>query len=220
MANFDSSSYEAQAKDPFTGGTKREIQAVSQKDIDQAAQQLRIAAQEQLKASFATLQQEGNTIFPSEQIAVTEVSSSPKLNEEAKFVSVSITAKSDALKLTADQSSQEGQALLAALVAENQELLTDTVAFQAKNVTVSPNGKTFFLTATVTGQAVHRLLAENIKTEVVGLYAARAGTILSEKQGVANQEVFIEPSWIRWLFPNLPNNRDRIKLNIKLDRNS
>lgn len=218
VANFDSSSYEAISKDPFSGGTKREIQAVSQKDIDTAAQQLRVAAQEQLNDMFEQRQQDGNTIFPSGQVAVTAISASPKLNEEAKFVTVSLTASSNALQLTADQSSQEGQKLLAEQVSENQELLPDTVQFSAQNVTVSPDGRTFLLTASVKGEAVDRLLAEDLKREVAGLYAARAETVLGEKSGVARQEVLIEPTWVRWMFPNLPKDHDRIKLNIKLDR--
>lgn len=218
VANFDTSSYEAISKDPFSGGTKREIQAVSQKDIDTAAQQLRVAAQEQLNDLFEQRKQEGNTLFPSGQVAVTAISASPKLNEEAKFVTVSLTASSNALQLTADQSSQEGQKLLSEKVSANQELLPDTVEFVAQNVTVSPDGRTFLLTANVTGQAVERLLAEDLKREVAGLYAARAETILGEKSGVARQEVIIEPTWIRWMFSNLPKDYDRIKLNIKLDR--
>jgi hypothetical protein len=220
VSNFDATSYEAQATDSFSGGTKREIQAVSQKDIDQAAQQLKQAALEQLKQNFEQMQQGGDTIFPSEQVSVTAVSASPEVDKEAKFVTVSLTAKSDALKLTAEQTSQAGQELLASNVPADQELLSDTVAFEAKDVTVSPDGKTFYLTATVTGQTVRRVMAEEIKSEVAGVYTARAATLLSEKEGVSREEIVIQPTWMSWLFSQVPQNKDRINVNIKLDRNS
>lgn len=220
VANFDSSSYQAKSKEAFTGGTKREIQAVSQQDIDRAAQQLKQAAQDEVKKKFAERQNEGNTIFPSGQITVTNTQASPQVDEEAKFVKVSITASSPGLLLTAEQSLEQGRTLLASQVQADQELLPDTVEFQPQNVTVSPDGRSFTISAKVAGQTVLRVMADELSQEIQGAYVARAETILSEKPGVARQEIVIEPSWIRWLFSQLPKDSERIQMNIKLDRNS
>lgn len=218
VANFDTSSYEAQAKTAFENGSKREIQAVSQLDIDQAAQQLRRSAEEQIQTTLEQQQQSGNTIFPSDQITVTNVTAAPQVDQEAKFVTVSLTAESNALRLTADQTSQEGVRLLTSKVQGEQELLADTVTFSAKDVSVSSNGETFTLNATVTGQAVERLMADDLKNKILGVYTARAETVLSEHRGVSREEITVQPGWARFFFPSVPKDPDRVHMNIKLDR--
>lgn len=219
VSNFDKSSYEAKVKDTFTGGTQREIQAVSQQDIDQAAQQLRQAANEKIAAQLEEKQKDGNTVFPSKQVTIRSIQATPQVGEEAKFVKVTVTADSPGLLLTAEQTTEKGRELLASQIGESHDLLTDTVDFQAKDVSVIENGKTFIMTAQVSGETVPRLQAEALTQEIKGTYINRATTLLGEKTGVARQEVKLEPSWLQWLFPQLPNDPARIRFNIKLDRN-
>ncbi len=218
IANFDTSTYEAVSTEAFAGGSRREIQAASQKDVDQAVAQLRTSALQELTTLFGQKEKAGDTVFPNQNITLGNIVTTPKVGEEAKFVTVSLQAKTNALHLTAEQTLEEGNKLLATQLSENEELLPDTVKFSARDISVSSDGKTFSLQAVVSGQKVSRVLAENLKEIIAGQYEGRAETLLAEQPAIAKQEVSLHPTWAKWFFSSVPSDQNRIQVNIKLDR--
>lgn len=215
VANFDTSSYEAQNDAAFSGGAQREIQAVSQRDIDQAVADLTEAGKSQLVEKIEATQEEGEYVLFTDEIETTEISTSAEVGNEAKFVNVSLTLTGKALRITAEQLQETAQKLLSDQVGENQTLLPESVDLQPQSVAVLTDG--YELEAKIIGQGVPQIQASNILDQIQGVYTARAEQLLQEDKRVERAEFIVQPGWTSWIFTRLPNNPERISINIRID---
>lgn len=216
VANFDSSSYEGIVTDNFSGGSSREIQAVAQKDVDTAANELKVAAKTQLQEKILASQQGDETVLDTGSMLIKAVSPSPKVGEESKFVTVSLTVQGNGVRIQSADVLENAQILLQDQVTENQQLLSETVKFELEGSQQASANAT--LRVKVTGQSVPQMSASQLKEQLAGQYVERGETILAENPDIVRARVQLQPSFLQFIYTTIPKQVERIHTNIRIER--
>ncbi|MCD8485061.1 baseplate J/gp47 family protein [Candidatus Woesebacteria bacterium] len=217
VANFDSSSYEAKNDAAFSGGSSREIQAVSQADIDDTADRLSEAGKTQLVEKIEGSAEDGQYVFFTDEVEITDIAPSVEVGEEAKFVTVKVTVEGQALRIAEDDLQATAQQLLSDQVQADQTLLPESVDLEPKSVAIRGEG-VYTLEAEISGQGVPTVQASAILEKIAGAYTSRAEQILSGDTRIERFTITSKPTWIGWLFNRLPKDTDRIPVNIRIDK--
>lgn len=218
VANFDTSSYEAKNKEALSGGSKREIQAVAQKDIDTATRELQTAAKEQLRATITNQASDTALVFFTETTRTTSTEVSTKIGEEAKFVQVKIKVEGSGLRIGREVVEAAGQELFANKVPSDSHLLPESVALVPDTITTASGSGTLRINATLRAQTVKQVSASAVQQALKGAYLGRVTVITQEQFGVSRSEMKIEPAWLRWMFTRLPSDPERIQVNVRIDQ--
>ncbi len=216
VANFDVTSYVAKNKEPLGGGNSREIQAVSAKDIEQAKNDLQQAATEQLRERFSGSSSDAEPVFFTGVTNIMTENATAKIGEEKKFVGVSLTVEGTGAKLTKADITAAAHQFLA---------LPDGLTLQEETIKLNPVEVTddhgqLWLRAKLEARGVPVVDQAQIKEKVMGQYAARAQTLLSDNPLFSQVKVEIQPAWTNLFFKHLPNDRDRVEVTVRLKESS
>jgi hypothetical protein len=213
VANFDKSSYLARVKDGITGGTSRQITAVSAKDISALQKSLRdmLTNDAQGKAG----QQADPSLFAVllNDTATFEEDFSAKVGEEAETINLSssLTVKALTFKLS------ELYALLQAKAPDRLsptlDLKPGQLILEVSKITKNPDS-TYQIVATAHLKLTATYSQKQIKDKIVGRQPKVAGNYLKTLQNFAKAEIKIDPALPDQL-KFLPLNPANITLSIK-----
>lgn len=219
IANFGTSSYYALVDDDFSGGTKREIQAVAQRDLDQAIADLQKVAQDQLQAKFSELNDSKKPVLFANQIETINRTASAEVGAEAKLLSLSMEVEGQAYQFDlADLTKLADQVFENELQADFN-IAEDSIKMIKSELVDTTDSVSPQLEIQIQAKAVPNVDPQQIKENLAGTYSARASVLLTEQPGIDQAEAKIEPGWITPFFKKLPKDTNRINLNLELKNN-
>lgn len=213
VEDYGISSYYALNDSAFTGGTSREIQAVAQKDISSALEELEQEAaatlQERLQAQ-ATPEQ---PVLTTDTINVQNHQTSVAVGEEAKVVSVSLTAEGKAYQLQLSDLTTVAQTVFGDQLSEGYAFQPDKLSFHDEHLI--SDGAQPELELTLKAEARPEIDLNEAKTLLSGEYVARSASILGQFPGIKQVQAELRPKWLRYIFRRLPPQPERLDVEIQ-----
>ncbi len=199
----------------FTGGTKKDIKVVSQKDLDKLIKDLQKKLEENAKNDVNKEANSDSVILPNfADVTFDRKTFSKKVDEEASEVSLTGTIKFEAVSYKKSEINAFASEKLAESIPDNMMIDKDKISVKATDIT-QKNGKT---TAKVTINAaiIPKIDEEAIAKEIAGKSVNKATEQLQKLPEVekVNIEVFIN---LPLLPSRLPFSSGKIK--IVVDKN-
>ncbi len=218
IANFDTSSYAAKNAAAFSGGSSREIQAVAKKDIDTATSDLLQAATTQLREQIESQGTQESPVLFGHQVKIASSQSSAKVGDEQKFVTVTLTAEAQGLRVPAQELERVAIEVFESKLEPGQQLQPGKTRISTKSLSGDLNN--LQLQAELSTQILPDISASELRQKVAGQYIPRAETLLRESANVARFEIRLSPAWMRPLVRTLPQDEQRLEFTIRLEEES
>lgn len=207
VSSFDTSAVEAKNDAPFSGGTKKEVTVVSQKDIDAAISELTKNLEDKAKGDLTTKIDKAKKLLPI--IINTEFSqksADKKIDEEAKNLTIvggitytSLSYKNDDIEtLTKNLLQQQGQ---------NNTFIQDDLTYELRD---SKEKNTTEVASTLYTKAylLPKLDVKKIQKTIAGNKFDDAKKIILKLPQVSDIEIQLNPKlpFLPALLPRLPDN--------------
>ncbi len=209
VANFDKKSYVASNEEAFTGGTSREIQAVSKEDQARVERLLAKQLQQEAVDAIKAKQQQGRQLISVGEPAVKEKIFSAKVGEEARNITLNMKVVAQALEYSTSDLLPIAQQRLQELMPEGALLREEKTTIDPQDV-VASSSATVRLQATLSSERIltvdKKFLADRIKNTTI----AQALSLLREHSSVASVDVRVEPFLAKIIFGKLPSNAENI----------
>lgn len=216
--NFGTDTYEAVSNDDFSGGSKREIQSVSAKDLDDALVELENQVKNQLETNFAQQSTEEKPVFFTGKYVINQRQQSAQVDEEAKFLTVTWDVTGEAYQVELENLVELAEKIFEKDINDNFTLKTNSIKIDSLELVGSESETApANVEIRIQAEAVPELKTEELRQELTSTYYARAAEILLQQPGVTNAEAKVDPSWISPFFKKLPPTPERIQLNLKLE---
>lgn len=217
--NFGTDSYEAVSEEDFSGGTQREIQAVAQRDLDDALTELDNQIKDQLQTKFAEMSTADSPVFFSGNYQIDQRKQSAEVNEEAKFLTVSWEVTGEAYQVELINLVEIAQEIFTKDIQENFSLQNNSVNIEALELINADEDPTASaeVELSLKAEAVPDISQDDLKKQIANTYYIRAVEILEQQTGVKKAQATINPAWLTPFFKRLPNDPERIELNLKLE---
>ena len=216
VANFDKLSYVSSNDQAFSGGSSREIQAVSKEDRLKLENELTQELQEQIKDQLTKTDEGTNKFIPTDKYEAKNKEFSADVNEEALNLTLTMTLSTTMLKYGNEELVPIAQAQLQSSLPEGAVLREEKTAIHPKEVKQEKDAP-IILIATMTSEAIPKLDKEMIASLLTGKTTDQANSILRDKQEVASYEVVIKPSLSKTLFGRMPKKTENISIQIKVE---
>lgn len=214
IANFDTLTYAAKNPEAFTGGTSREIQAVSKKDVDTASSDLLKAATTQLKEKIEAQSSEESPVLFGQQVKILKTDTSAKIGDEQKFVTVTLNVEGQGLKIPKDELERVAAEAFTGKLQPGQQIQPGKIKITTESIS---GGLTDLrLQAGISAQVLPDVPASTLRDKVVGQYVPRAETLLKEQAGVAKVEIRFVPAWMGQIMRSLPKDPSKIEFNMRI----
>lgn len=211
VANFDKKSYVASNEEAFTGGTSREIQAVSKEDHARVEKLLAKQLQQQAVDAIKTKQQAGKQLISIGDPTVKEKIFSAKIGEEARNITLTMKVIAQALEYSTSDLFPIAQQRLQELMPEGAMLREEKTTIDPQEVVVSDSA-TITLQAALSSERIltvdKKFLADRIKNTTI----AQALSLLKEHSSVESVDVKVEPLLAKMIFGKLPPNVESITI--------
>jgi hypothetical protein len=214
IANFDTSSYVARNSEPLSGGTSREIQAISQKDVNTATSDLLQAATSQLKEKVESQSSEESPVLFGQQVKITKTETSAKIGDEQKFVTVTLTVEGTGLRIPKAELERVAAEAFTDKLQPGQQIQPGKIKITTESISGGIND--LRLQAGISAQILPDVPASSLRDKIVGQYVPRAETLLKEQPGVAKIEIRFVPAWMEQFMRSLPKDPNRIEFNMRI----
>jgi len=211
--DFGSSSYDATNDKAFTGGTSREIQSVAQKDIDSALTALKEEATATLRERFQAQSTPEKPVLVTDTIDIQDYQSSVAVGNEAKLVTVSMTTKGHAYQLQMADLTEVAQSVFGEQLEEGYIFSPENLSFSNERLII--DGAQPELELQLKAQAIPEINLDEARSMLQGEFISRATSILGRLPGVKQVKAELRPTWLRYIFRRMPNNPERIQLEIR-----
>lgn len=215
IGSFSTDTYVAKTTVEATGGTSREIKAVSQKDQDDLAAALKKELNEQSVKQLQDQAGSGRYVFPTNRVKVTSTKFSAEVGKETNTFSVTMSVEAEALSYSADELKSLAQQVIAGSVPAGYkipdgglEMLTEPISSSTSSAQVSIN-------ANIKAKARPEAKPDEWKTQIVGLEESEALAILKGKPEIESVSIMRNPAFIAKIIPTLPKEPEKIQLNIR-----
>jgi hypothetical protein len=213
VANFSSSTYEAVSQEDFSGGSSREIQAVSARDVTTATNDLVEQAKTQLEELFASQNDDEQQVFYAGETTTNSTRTSANIDEEASVVGVQLEVSGKAYKIRRDRLVETIESLFADQIPNGYIIQESTIQLTTERIIAGTPPK---VELKIQARAVPDIQPSSLQQIVAGQYAARAKTLLEESPGVRTATITIKPEWAAALLPSVPTKAERVKFNLQL----
>lgn len=213
VANFSSSTYEAVSQEDFSGGSSREIQAVSARDITNATTDLLEQARSQLAERFTSQNSNEQQVFYAGETSTVSTRSSANVDEEASVVRVQLEVKGKAYKIDRARLAETIGTLFAEQIPAGYIVQESSIQLTTNRIIPGTPPK---VDLKIQARAVPDVQPSALQEIVAGQYAARAKTLLEESPGVRTATITVKPEWASALLPSVPSNPERVKFNLQL----
>jgi hypothetical protein len=217
VANYATSTYEAEAVSAMSGGSSREVRVVAEKDRTDVVAALReamlIDAAQQLTDALA----EGFYLVQTDTVLTSDAKFSADTGTEADELKVRLTLEVAGLSYNADDLLPIARQVLDsqipegyALVDEPPQIMSTPVSLAAMESKQQP----IVLSANITSKSRRVLDDEAIKSELAGKSRTEAIAWLEKEEGVRSAELVFTPRLSSWLKKKLPASHSKITLRI------
>ncbi len=213
VGSFDASAYVAQSDTAFSGGTSSTVLAVSQKDVDTAVSKIMPRAKQALQEKLKEFLSPGQQGIALDTLSLTQKRLSSQIGQEAKDLTVSLTASSAALLF---ESSTIDSLILQQLTAglePGSSLVTDSIQYSP----VSQKKKTATLFEQifhVEAQKTTGIDSSKYAQVLSGKTLAQARDFLEKQENFSAYSITFSPKWMSIFVRKLPFDAERIRIEL------
>ena len=215
VANFDQGSYVAINNDALSGGSSREIQAVSKDDHTKLENILTKQLQQQALTALNTDQQQGARIIPVGTVAVKSKTYSAKIGDEATTLKLTMTMTASALRYKTSDLVSVATAMLQSSIADGAMLREEKTQIDPGEVQQTPTTG-IQLKATLSSEIIPAVDKQKLARLVAGKTIPQALSILKEQKEVGNADITVSPRLAQIIFTAIPKDVDRIAVQTKV----
>ncbi len=220
IANFATSTYEATAKETFSGGSSREVRVVDEEDLTDILQTLTDSLLDEAAKQFADKSGNGTYYVLTSSYDVVEENYSAEAGDETNQLGLALTLETSAVKYnSADIRPLLEEALKDeipegyALIEDEPELLTsprDDATGSSTRVVLDANVKT---------KARPPIDQANVIDSILGLSLDEMVMRLADRPEIERASYVLRPGIAKWFTSKVPNNLDRVTLEISNEAN-
>ena len=212
--DFPTTSYLGKNSSSFTGGTSRQIQAVSEEDQKDLLEKLSQELAEKGKTDLLAKVPPGKKLIEEGILASPVLTNfNHKVGDEAQTLALNLTVKATGLTFSDEDFTLLSQKLLQDLIPQDFELKKEelTVRFELKKK--NEDGSILFKTA-IKANLLPKLNQEEIIKNIKGKYEDLAKKYFSSISGYSDSEILISPQ-LPGILGTLPRREDKISLEIR-----
>jgi hypothetical protein len=210
--SFAKDTYIARTTTALSGGTSREIKAVSSKDQEQLTAALKKSLQEEAVKKLQEQVGSGKYVFPTNKIKVLTASFSAEVGKETNTFGLKMSVEAEGLAYSSSELQNLANQVLTAEVPSGQTLSSDELEVLTQPVTSATASSQVSIVAQVAGTAKPQFDAESIKQAIAGKSAAEALSELQGKQEIAKVEIIRQPAFFTRFSSRLPGDPSKIKI--------
>ncbi len=216
IANFSKDSYFAQVSADLTGGTSREILAVSADDQAKLKASLLQDLTAQAAAGFKTDSTGGAYIVPTNQVKIVKSTFSADVGTEADTFSLSLQIQVLGLSYATADLNPIATQLLSADAPTGYLVKTDQLSVLSQPVqpTSSASAQVSLLT-NISSIAVPTIQLDQLKQQVAGKSFANATQILHQQLGVKSETILETPALFKLFSSAIPTKINNITITLK-----
>jgi hypothetical protein len=216
IGEFATSSYEGRVMETLAGGSSREIRVVSEEDLNQLLAEvkkkiLEIASQEYKDDS----KDDGKITFIStNSLTVTEQNFSSEEGDEAKTLSLELSADVEAISFQNGDIKPLAEHVLSDLIPEGFEMVAKEPQILSDVNKESATSSAIMLDANISTQAVPIIDYDSLKQELSGKSISDAQSILTNKSDIKSASIELTPQILESIWKKLPSKTEKIEFKI------
>lgn len=215
VANFSIDTYVAKTTTELSGGTSREIKAVSAKDQEELAAALRKELSAKAVEQLTQQQGEGKRVFPTNRLKVTGSKFSAEVGKETNSFSLTMTVEAEAIALSiaelrglANQLIQTELPTGYTVAPEEVQILTEVTATATTAAQVA-------IKTDLSASGRPSPNTEAWRQEILKLSEREAVTLLRSKPEVAAVKITRTPGVLTGVIPQLPSDPARVQFRVR-----
>ena len=216
VANYPKSEIDAVAEEEFTGGSSREITAVSQDDIDGLRETLRGELEKQVISRLKSEAANDRFIEDGVRYVVRDEILSASAGDEADSVSLSMTLFGEGLVLGEMQIQELSQAVLEGQIPDGFSLKSEQVDVTFDLIDEAGDGVWEF-DVNLSANLLPSIDVDKVKSELAGKTPQGAESYLSQIPGYVRSVMVIDPT-LPGFFGNVPRRSANISVEIIAER--
>ncbi len=217
VANYGTSSYAAKNDEAFSGGSSREIQAVSQEDQEKALetlkQELIEKASEELRADLS----DGEYLIPTGKVEVVESEFSDEVGKEVYSFTLNLTVTVEAISYTAQDLRPVAQEILETELPDGAALIDERTSILSKESEIASGSGSITLDATISSEYVPPSDSQSWLEQIQGRTFEQVTRILESQQGVEQVQIQVGPRIARMVLGSVPKDTDRIVIEKRVE---
>lgn len=221
VANFATSSYEAEVKDGLTGGSSREVQVVAEADMAELRQKLTDRLVAEAETQLRDQAEPGQYFVTTGQVEIVDATFDAEVGDEVQTLGLDLTISVEAFGYqTQDLKPLAEQVLLSevppgfTLSNQDPQILSSPVEDQPTETT--PNQETVIkLEADISAQAVPELDLTALAQDVAGKPNPQALSAVQGNPAVESVEYGVHPALFERFYTQFPKSSDKIQITIQ-----
>jgi hypothetical protein len=214
IESFSKDTYLATTKTPFTGGTSREVRAVSQQDKDKVLSDLKAELIDKATQDFKTTSPSGVYTIPTNKVKVENAQYSAELGKETNTLTLSLTLTVDGLSYKSEDLKPLALQVLSQEVPAGYTLDQEVPQILSSPASNSSTSAQVALQANISSVAIPQVDPNTWKQEIAGKPEKEAQQTLAAKKEVESATIAIEPKFFAILFHSLPKNAEHITFEV------
>ena len=207
--------YIARSAGNLTGGTSREILAVSKKDQDDLLVALRKELTDQVVQQLQSHVGEGKYVFPTNRTKVTTSKFSAEVGKETNTFSLTLAVEAEALAYSSTELQGLAVQVLRADIPAGYVLPAESITVQTELTTTATASAQQNITAQLSGVAKPTVDVNTWKSEIAGKAEAEALELLRQKTEVQNVTIARDPAFFAQFVKTLPTDTSKIDVRVR-----
>lgn len=217
IGNFGKDTYLARNEKAISGGSSREIQAVSKEDQQNMTSQLKKELIQKAQVNMMKQLADGDYLVLSGNSKVINQEYSAKVGDETEKLSVTLTVGVEGYSYKIDDLKPIAKEQLAALVPDGGALIEDEIAILSKESQEASSSGQLNLDATLTASYTPPTNSDQWLDEIQGKTLEQARQLLSEKSEIKSSTIQLQPVFAQFLVARLPNDKKKIQIIKKVE---
>ncbi len=221
IGDFATSTYEAEAKEAFTGGASREVRVVADTDKKTLLDDLTVQLIKQATEELTSETPEGVYLIPPTGYTVTATKFDAETKTEAERLSLTLSVEIQTLSYTAADLRPIAQEVLSTKLADGYKLSDADPQIlstpESSESTASTSASLLKIAAQVTSHAEPIFDQQALIESLIRKPIAEAQKVLQNDKRISTSSITIEPALFSPLIRSIPNDADRVKLTITQD---
>ncbi len=215
VANFDTNTYAALAKDVFSGGSSREVRVVSADDHLKLQKELSESLAKKAAAAFKAESVDGKYILPSGKFEKKAAAFDVAVGKEADNISLELTMQFEGVVYAKDDVKPLALAVLGSQVKEGYVLVDEDPEILSSPSLIASTSSKIVLDANISSKIKPVVDAQVIRDELRGVTSARAIEYLKQHGEFKSVTITYQPVIAREIFGLLPSDSSRINVEIQ-----
>jgi hypothetical protein len=210
--SFSLSTYAAQAKGGFAGGSSREVRVVAPEDRTQALEVLETKLVTQASQMFSEKSGDGLFYAPTSRTSVEEANYSAAAGDETDRLTLDLTLQVTGVSYRAEDLRPLWEAALADDIPEGYQLIDDDPEFLSDIRPAATASARVILDASVRAKARPPFDQPAVVESILGLPLRELLVSLTERPEIENADYQLKPGVARFLVRKVPTNLERVTI--------